>query len=194
MLAKVEKKLGNLKSEAPVALKNAINQTAKQARKDLAQEAQKTYLVKSGGFNKAMKIKSASVGSLEAVIKANGEPLPLKSFRLSQAGDSVRAQVLRSGSLKPLIKGNIKAFVNNIARKGQTRKRGTAKGAKGSAVRHSAVAQRQGTSRLPIKTFFSNSIPVMIGNEKRVYGIVKPTIEQNLQENVNKQVEKILGA
>ena len=55
-LAKVEKKLGSLKSEAPKALKNAINQTAKQARKDLATEAQKTYVVKSGRFNKSMSI------------------------------------------------------------------------------------------------------------------------------------------
>ena len=42
MLAQVEKKLGKMKSEAPKALKNALNQTAKQARKELADEAQKT--------------------------------------------------------------------------------------------------------------------------------------------------------
>lgn len=42
MLAQVEKKLGKMKSEAPKALKNALNQTAKQERKDLADEAQKT--------------------------------------------------------------------------------------------------------------------------------------------------------
>jgi hypothetical protein len=34
----------------------------------------------------------------------------------------------------------------------------------------------------------------MIGNEKRVYGVVKPNIESNLQENINKQVRKILEA
>ena len=42
MLAKIERRLGRMKSEAPKVLKNAINQTAKQARKDLAAEAQKT--------------------------------------------------------------------------------------------------------------------------------------------------------
>lgn len=194
MLAKVEKKLGSLKSEAPTALKNAINKTAKQARKDLASEAQKTYTVKSGGFNKAMKIKNASAGSLEAVIKATGAPLQIKSFRISKAGDVPRVQVLKAGSLKPLVKGNIKAFVNNIARKGQTRKRDTAKGAKGSTVSHTDIAQRKGSSRLPIKTFYGNSVPIMLGNERRVYGIVKPTIEENLQKNVDAQVAKILGA
>ena len=68
MLAKVERKLGRLKSEAPKALKNALNQTARQARKELATEAQETYTVKSGRFNKAMKLKSATASKLEATI------------------------------------------------------------------------------------------------------------------------------
>lgn len=183
-LAKVEKKLGSLKSEAPKALKNAINQTAKQARKDLATEAQKTYVVKSGRFNKAMTIKNATQGSLEATIKATGAPMELKDYKVSPATartganrpDLTKAKVLKAGSMKGLQKGNIKAFV--------------AKFSSG----HASVAQRRGSARLPLKVLFSNSIPKMLGNEKRVYGIVRPTIEQNLQENVDKQVRKFLEA
>lgn len=183
-LAKVEKKLGNLKSEAPKALKNAINQTAKQARKDLATEAQKTYVVKSGRFNKAMTIKNATQSSLEATIKATGAPMELKDYKVSPATartganrpDLTKAKVLKAGSMKGLQKGNIKAFV--------------AKFASG----HASVAQRRGSARLPLKVLFSNSIPKMLGNEKRVYGVVRPTIEQNLQENIDKQVRKILEA
>ena len=55
----IEKKLGNLKSEAPSALAKAINATAKDARKDLAKQAKEEYTIKNGGFNKAMKIKNA---------------------------------------------------------------------------------------------------------------------------------------
>lgn len=183
-LAKVEKKLGSLKSEAPKALKNAINQTAKQARKDLATEAQKTYVVKSGRFNKAMTIKNATQRSLEATIKATGAPMELKDYKVSPATartganrpDLTKAKVLKAGSMKGLQKGNIKAFV--------------AKFASG----HASVAQRRGSARLPLKVLFSNSIPKMLGNEKRVYGVVRPTIEQNLQENIDKQVRKILEA
>ena len=123
MLAQVERKLGQMKSEAPKALKNAINQTAKQARKDLAIEAQKTYTVKTGRFNKAMKIK---------------------------------------------------AFVTKFS------------------SGHVAVVQRRGEERTPIKTFSTNSIPVMLKNERRVYGVVKPHIMQNLKQNVEIQVRKIL--
>lgn len=193
MLRKVEKKLGKMKSEAPKVLKNALNQTAKQARKDLATEAQKTYTIKNGGFNRAMKLKPASSGNLEAVITAKGAPLPLKNFRFSKAGGQVRVQVLKSGGLKPLIKGNIKAFVNNIARKGQKRKKDTKKGKAGTDVKHNAIAQRLTEKRLGIKEKYSNSVPVMIGNEKRVYGIVRPDIQKNLQENIEKQVQKVLG-
>lgn len=114
MLKKIERKLGRMKSEAPKVLKNAVNQTAKQARKELAEEAQKTYTIKKGGFNKAMRLKAASTGNPEAVIKAKGKPIPLKNFRFSRTGGGVRAQVLKSGGLKPLVKGDIKAFVNNI--------------------------------------------------------------------------------
>lgn len=184
MLAKVEKKLGSLKSEAPKALKNAINQTAKQARKDLAKEAQKTYVVKSGRFNKAMTIKNATQSSLEATIKATGAPMELKDYKVSPATvqtgpnrpDLTKAKVLKAGSMKGLQKGDIKAFV--------------AKFASG----HASVAQRRGRSRLPLKVLYSNSIPKMLGNEKRVYGVVRPNISKNLQENVDKQVRKILEA
>jgi hypothetical protein len=33
----------------------------------------------------------------------------------------------------------------------------------------------------------------MIGNEAKVYGIVKPNIEENLQKNIQKQIDRILG-
>lgn len=190
MLAKIERKLGRMKSEAPKVLKNTINRTAKQARKELASEAQKTYTIKNGGFNKAMKLKAASTGNLEATIKARGAPIPLKDFRISKAGGKVRAQVLKSGSLKPLEKGGIKAFINNVAQKGS---KDTKKEKAGTVVKHKAIAQRLTEKRLGIEEKFSNSIPIMLGNEKRVYGVVEPHIQENLKRNIEAQVRKILG-
>ena len=75
MLAEIEKKLGDMRNEAPKVLKNAINQTAKQARKELATEAQKKYVVKSGRFNKAMKIKKATARNFAAIIKTTGKAM-----------------------------------------------------------------------------------------------------------------------
>ncbi|MCI8717296.1 MAG: hypothetical protein HFH64_03920 [Lachnospiraceae bacterium] len=182
MLAQVERKLGQMKSEAPKALKNAINQTAKQARKDLAIEAQKTYTVKTGRFNKAMKIKNATPTRLEATIRATGKVMGLKDFKVSPAKiqtgknrpEVVKAKVLKSRSMKPLKMGKLKAFVTKFS------------------SGHVAVVQRRGEERTPIKTFSTNSIPVMLKNERRVYGVVKPHIMQNLKQNVEIQVRKIL--
>lgn len=183
-LAKIEKKLGNLKSEAPKVLKNAINKTAKQARKDLASKAQEKYVVKSGRFNKAMKIKNASTGTLEAVIKATGSPMELKDFKVSPASvrtgndrpEVIKAKVLSSSSLKSLDRGDgVKAFVAKF-------KSG-----------HVTVAERQGKKRLPIKTLYSVSIPQMIGNGKKVYLVVKPDIMKNLQNNIDAEISKVLG-
>lgn len=189
-LQKVEKKLGAMKSEAPRALKNALNATAKDARKDLANKARETYTVKIGGFNSQMKIERASTGNLVAIIRSQGAPLELKKFSVQggRRGSAMTTQINKKHGRKSW-GGN--AFVNNIARNGQTRKRGTAKGAAGSAVSHVAAAVRHG-SRLPIKKLFSVSVPQMIGNEKDVYGVVKPHIQENLQKNIDAQVAKIL--
>lgn len=192
-LGQIETRLGNMKGQAQSVLKNAINQTARDARKDLAAEAQKKYTIKSGAFNKAMKLKSASVSNLEATIIATGAPIPLKNFRVVKSGGQVRVQVVKEGGLKALEVGGRNAFMNNIARKGQTRKTDTQKGGKGTQVKHMAVAQRLTEKRLSIKELYSNSVPFMIGNERRVYGVVRPHIQANLQRNVEKQIRKVLG-
>jgi hypothetical protein len=191
-LRQVERKLGLFKDQAPKALKNAINQTAKQARKELATEAQKTYTVKVGGFNKYMKLTAATQSKLEATIKATGEHIQMKKFSVygGRNGQNLSVLINRTHGRKSF---RDNAFVNNIARRGQTRKKDTAKGAAGSSVKHMAAAVRKGSSRLPINELYSVSIPQMIGNEKDVYGIVEPNIGTNLQDNISKQVAKILA-
>jgi len=191
-LRNVERKLGLFREEAPKVLKNAINQTAKDARKDLAKEAQKTYTVKVGGFNKYMKLTPATQSRLEATIKATGEHMQMKKFSVygGRGGRNLAVLINRSNGRKSF---DSKAFVNNIARRGQTRKKDTKKGAKGSSVTHLAAAYREGKARLHIHELYTVSIPQMIGNEKDVYGVVEPDIEKNLRENVEKQVKRVLG-
>lgn len=173
-LGSIEKRLGGLASKAPKVLCKSINDTATWARRELAKEAQKTYTVKSGGFNKSMKIKKANYSSLEATISSEGETLELYKFKYSKGKNATKAQVLRSGGLKPLEKSGIKAFVAQFA------------------SGHRTIAQREGSKRLPIKVLFSNSIPKMLGNEKRVYGVVEPEIQKKLSESVNKHIKKVL--
>lgn len=174
------------------ALKKALKATAKQARAKLAEKAQDSYTVTDAGFTRAMRIRATSSS---AAIRAKGEPLPLKNFKTSVSGGTLKAQVLKRGRLKPLVsrRGGIKAFLNNIAKRGQVRGRDTKKGKKGSAVRHTAIAQRKGNERLEINEKYSNSIPVMIGSLKHVYGVAEPEIGADLQENLRRFVDQALG-
>lgn len=173
-LHSIEKRLGNLSYKAPKVLCKAINDTATWARRELAREAKKTYTVKMGGFNRSMKIRKANYSSLEATIESEGAPIELKQYKYSAGVKTTKAQVITSGGLKELNKSGIKAFVANFA------------------SGHASIAQRQGPERLPIKVLFSNSIPVMLGNEKRVYGIVEPEIQKKLSEQVEKHIKKVL--
>lgn len=175
------------------ALKRALRETAKQAREKLSKQAQGSYTVKNAGFKRAMTIRMVSGSVPAAKLYAEGEPLPLRSFKVSAGARTTKAQVLKRGSLKELRRGGIRAFVNNIARKGQTRKRASSKGTAGSQVRHVAVAQRRGRKRVEINEKFSNSIPAMLGSEKHVYGIVEPEIGANLQDNLRKFIDQAMG-
>jgi hypothetical protein len=98
-------------------------------------------------------------------------------FRVTDRKGTPRVEILR-GQVKSM---GDRSFVNNVAKKG--------------THTHVAVAKYIGgkNSRLKIQKKFSVSSPVMIGNERRVYGIVEPNIIKNLQDNVDKQVNKILG-
>jgi hypothetical protein len=173
----IEFRLGALRAKAPTALKNAINMTAKDARTDLWAKANATYTIKKGGFNKDMKLTPANVGSLEAILLTRGAPIEMIKFRVTDRKGTPRVEILR-GQVKSM---GDRSFVNNVAKKG--------------THTHVAVAKYIGgkDSRLKIQKKFSVSSPIMIGNERRVYGIVEPNIIKNLQNNVDKQVNKILG-
>ena len=190
-LREIENKLGHMKSEAPKALKDALNKTAKEGRKDLGAKAQQVYTVKTGGINSQMKIKNASTGNLTAVINVRGASTEMKkiSYRGGSGGARLTTTINKNNGAKAWERG----FRGNIAKKGQKRKKKTSKGDVGSAVTHIALAAREGKARLPIKPLYTLSVPSMIGNQKDVYNAVEPKIQSNLEKNVDEQIKKILA-
>lgn len=182
MLRTIENALGSLKSESRKVLKNAVNKTAKQAKTALAEKAQETYVVKKTRFTKAMATKNATTSKPEAIIKITGEQMELKDFKVSPATykpknrpSVTKAKVLLSSSLKGLT-SNTKAFLAQF-RNG-----------------HVSVVQRRGKPRYPLKKLLSNSIPKMVGNQEKVYGIVEPDIYDNLMANIRAEIGKVLKA
>ncbi len=171
MLAKVEQKLGEMKSQAPKVLKNAINQTARQARTDLKNQVRKQYTVKAGKVSQAMRIQRATNSRLDATIFVKGKVLNITNYKTSAPKKGASAQIIKNGGLKRIVgPRGITAFkgINQL------------------------LWQRRGKERYPIKPLKSLSIPKAVGSERRVYGVVKPLIMKNLKQNVRTQVQKVV--
>lgn len=175
----VEKKLGDMKSKAPQVFKNAVNKTARQARKRIAQSAKGAYTVKQVGFNSHMKIKNASTGNLTASVDADGKPLTLIRFknragRPKKGGAAAAADIVNSGMKQLVSSQGGKAFKHN-----------------------GLVMQREGKDRLPVKVFHSNSVPKMVEKvyqgERGMAGALKEPIQSDLRKNLEAEIKKIVG-
>lgn len=172
--------------KARIYIARALNKTATSARVKLAQKAQESYTVKSGGFKKDMQIKRASAGTLVATIESHGDTLHVNKFKWSSNGGShgVKIDVVRSGLKEMYLNGN-KAFVVKQLRKSRAR------GGKGGYA--NLVFARPGRSRLPIYIMKSKSVPYMLGSENRVYGHLQPQIQSDLAKYINQQIKALLG-
>lgn len=189
-LQRIELKLKDMKAKAPQALKNAVNATARDAKKDLADKAKETYAVKSPRFKKAIAQKNATASKPTATLIITGKANALSDFKYksNSGATGARGKLYKANALKSLDAGSLKAFVVTFA-SGHV-----------AVVRRDppnqykdVVARRKIGDTTKIKEFYSPSIPRMVGNEAKVYGIVKPNIEKNLQKNIQKQIDKILG-
>lgn len=185
----VEKKLGDMKSKAPQVFKNAVNKTARQARKRIAQSAQGAYTVKQVGFNRHMKIKNASTGNLTASVDADGKPLEITRFS-NRAGSHKKGGAAASADI---VKSGMKQLISSQG--GKAFKAGVQTGHAGTT--HNGIFQRKGKSRLPIKQLYSNSVPKMVEKvyqgERGMAGALKEPIQSDLRKNLEAEIKKIVG-
>ena len=169
----VQSKLKGMEEEAPRALKNAINHTAKKAKKKLAAGAQKAYTVRSGGFNSEMKTQNATLGRLYAVIRSSGKRLPIAKFRTSAPKSGARADIVKTGLKQILGPNNITAYKRN-----------------------GKIMQRVSKSRYPVRALRSVSVPTMLEKvykgDRGIEGDLAPVIERTLHDEVAAEVAKFI--
>lgn len=169
----VQRKLQGMEEKAPRVIKNAINHTAKEARKKLAVGAQRSYTVKSGGFNSRMKIQNATNSRLYAVIRAKDRPLTITRFRTTAPKGGGRADIVKGGLKELTGPKKIKAF-----------KRG------------GLIMQRKTKDRFPLKVLRSNSVPKMLekvySGERGMEGELAPVIQRTLHDEIKKEIEKLM--
>lgn len=190
----IELRLGALRAKAPTALKNAINATAKDARTDLWAKANATYTIKKGGLNRDMRLIPATTATLEGILVTRGAPIEMINFRVTNRRGTPQVEIIK-GSRKSM---GDRSFVNNVSPYSHhlAVAKYTGKGPRKEGEDFDKGSRKNSgyrPNRLGIEKKFSVSSPIMIGNERRVYGIVEPNIIKNLQNNVDKQVNKILG-
>ncbi len=169
----VQKRLKRIETEASKVFKNAINHTAKEARKKLAAGAQGAYTVKNGGFNSRMRIQNATNTKLYAVIRSKDKPLTITRFHATAPKSGGRADIVKSG-LKQLIgPKQIRAF-----------KRG------------GLIMQRKSADRYPVKVLRSVSVPKMLEKvyegERGIEGALGPEIQRTLHDEIRKEVRKLI--
>lgn len=172
----VRQRLGNMQKRAPMVIRTAINKTAKEAKKQDERLTKQTYTAK--GDIHALKMESATVGNLTAILRDSGANISMTHFNHYAGKSRVSAIINTKHGRRTLGKYENPAFSGKIGRGSNT---------------GSGIAVRLGKSRLPIEKMASISSPVMHGNDG-TWGTIEPEIKQKLHENVEKELERILGA
>ena len=181
-----QKKLKGMETKAPRVLKNAINHTAKKARKSLMEGAQRRYTVKNAGFHSRIKIYNATNTKLSASVYARDRTLTLPRFHTTSPKSGVKSEVLKGSGLKEV-----------VSRRGSSESNGEihafrAKGGKAAGL----IVQRRTVARYPLKVLRSISVPKML---EMVYlgrgGIseaLEPEIKRTFRDEVKKEIAKIV--
>lgn len=176
-----QKKLKGMETKAPRVLKNAINHTAKQARKSLMQGAQGRYAVKNAGFNSRIKIYNATNTNLSASVYARDRTLTLPCFHTTSPKSGVKSEVLKGSGLKEVISrknGEIRAF--------------RAKGGKAAGL----IVQRRTEAKYPLKVLRSISVPKMLEivylGRGGISEALEPEIKRTFRDEVKKEIAKLV--
>ena len=192
-IGNLTRRLDGCREKIPEALKNAVNDTARDAKKDLANKAAETYAVKKANFKRAIKQENATKSSPLATLVITGKANALTDFRYStnRGEKSAKGKLLKARSLKDLTekRRRLKAFVVKFksGHVAVVRREPSESYTRGLEER-----QRKKLDTAKLREYLAPPIPRMIGNKDKVYGVVEPKMQENLRRNMEKQVEKIL--
>lgn len=169
--------LGSLSKKAPMAVRTALNKTAKEVKTLDEKEAKATYTAKRSYINK-LSLKKASVSNLDAILADSGGKVSMTHFKYYAGKKGLTTLINTKKGVKQVAPNGIKAFyIPENAR----------------AFKNS-IAVRLGRPRLPIQKLYSISSPGMHGSQKYVWGEIEPDVRTMLHENVKKEVERMIKA
>ena len=170
------KRLGDLQKKAPLVVRNALNKTAKEAKTKDERITKQTYTAKSDIHS--LEFKKATTGNLQAVLKDKGANISMTHFKHYAGKRTVSVIINTKNGRKRLGKPPI---VKNNREHPRL------------AFYYNTIFVRSGISRLPIEKMASISSPVMHGNDQ-TWGTIEDETLQKLYENIEKEIERILGS
>lgn len=179
-LARIISQLNSLpqKIAAPNVLKNALNSTARKVRQQIIKDSKERYALKQKkALQSESKVLSASIATLAATVQAKGSMREIMDFMTqpNTKTGAAAAKVLNESSMKSLEAGGLKAFITTF-RSG-----------------HTAIVQRRGAGRLPVKKLLSPAVPHMMGNEE-VRAKAEALAYETLQKEIEKRIQQLTGA
>lgn len=182
----IDKKLQEVQEKTPNELKKVVNASAKEARKELAKEVQKRYASKkynAKGIREQISIENATVGKVEARLKAKGEATELGDFKVSSmmpgARKMVRAKVLRNGGMERLYDAFVVRF-----------KSGHVAVVERAHGKYMKAAKKKNKHWEKLEKKLSPSVPQMIG---QAYDKGDVDLQQTLYKKLEEHIGAVLG-
>lgn len=175
-LSRVKRKLNDL-SKAPSHLRNAINRTATQAMQMIRAGRSRGYTLKASRFNSDIKVYRASANRLDALIKSQGRPPTIGSFKTSAPKSGGKADVVKTGLKEIAARGGGKAFIGQ-----------------GGKIKDLMV-KRETRDRDSIQVLHGPSVPKMVEmiykGKRGGQGEMEPRVKKILHEEIGKEIAKI---
>lgn len=175
-IKKAEKLLGHIPKAVETAVSNAVNRAALAGRTGAVKKSKEEYEVKTSTVRGAIRIiKARPSRHAQAVIRAQGKPIPLIKFKVSP-GNTPRRQpkVYKVAVKKNGMKDVPGVFVARMKNN------------------HLGVFQREGKSRIPIEKKYGPSIPQMLKSDS-VSEYVEERAVEVLESRLENEIKRALG-
>lgn len=183
---------------APTILKNALNATARKVRKKIVKDAQGRYALKDPGILRqaqkgAPEVVDASTSTMAATVRSKGPMQDIMAFmtKPNTGTGAAAAQVLKSGTMKPLEAGGLKAFVTTFSNGHVAIVQRNPPGQYSIGKGTRSARYGDGIDMTKIKKLLSPAVPHLLGNEE-IRAAAEEMAYTTLQAELQKRIAKVL--
>lgn len=184
-LKKIIRQLNSLPNQlkAPDVLAKALNATANEMKRKVGKKTRKKYAITDDRILKeksrgGMYLEKATGAAPIAKLISKGAMVDVMAY-MTRKNDSATAamlKVLNESSLTALEVAGRKAFVTTFNNP--------------DGSKHTAIVQRRGEKRLPIKKLLAPAVPLIYGKS---YQETEADYYAILQKHIQRQVNRVLG-